>query len=102
MTLSYKVGLILDASKHIKNDVFSFSHEEKMYVLDLSDSQVKVFNNEEYIETKRKYKTFDELKRRKDAETLWINEEGDKLGYGEEGRKKAIEDFNKKNKTSYS
>lgn len=91
MNISDKVKCILEASKNVKSKTFSFYHENKGFVLDLSESKAKLYNKDEYNEVKRKSQKLAKYKKAKADKVLWIDSDGNELGYGEEGRLKSIE-----------
>ena len=91
MTIAEKVDLILDAAKHVNFKVFLFSYNNKNYVLDISNKNVRMYNEEEYEEVKRKQEKLAKYNKIKNEKTLWIDTDGNEIGYGEKGRLKSIE-----------
>lgn len=91
MTISEKVNLILDAAEYVNFKVFSFSYDKKDYILDISNKNIKIYNADEYQDVKRKQKKIAKYNKIKNEKVLWIDTDGNEIGYGEKGRLKSIE-----------
>ena len=91
MTIGERVKLILEAAKHINFKVFLFSYDNKDYVLDISDNDVRMYNAGEYKDVERKEKKLRKYNKIKNEKILWVDADGNKLGYGEKGRLKSIQ-----------
>lgn len=91
MTITDKVKLILEASKCVDFKVFLFSYDKKDYILDISNEGIRMYNEEEYDSVERKRKKLSRYNKIKNEKILWIDTDGNEIGYGEKGRLKSIE-----------
>lgn len=91
MNLSQKVGQLKQLSEQTNFKIFSFSHDSNDYILDFSKKNIKIFLKEEYSLVKRKNKKLAKYNKAQAEKVLWVDEDNNELGYGEEGRLKSIE-----------
>lgn len=96
MNISTKVEHIVNAASYVENKIFSFTHDLNNYILDLSKDKMEMFLEKEYIDVKRKYKKLIKYNNKQAEKVLWVDEDGNSLGYGKKGKKLSLENAQKK------
>jgi len=91
MNITNKIKLILEVAGGLQKTKFCFTHENTDYVLDITGATHELYLVEEYKAIKRRSDKLANYNKIKAEKVLWVNEDGDKLGYGEEGRLKSLE-----------
>jgi hypothetical protein len=95
MNLAQKVGRLKQVSEQASFKIFSFNHGPDNYIVDFSEKNIKIFLEEEYNSVKRKSKKLAKYNKAKAEKVLWVDEDNNELGYGEEGRLRSIEALKK-------
>jgi|14_taG_2_1085336.scaffolds.fasta_scaffold32756_3 hypothetical protein len=96
MNIASKIKQILEAAKVLDKNIFRFTHEDVEYILDITKESNELYLADEYKVTKRRSIKLANYNKAKSDKVLWIDEDGNPLGYGEEGKLKSIELANSK------
>jgi len=91
MNITEKITQILKITKELKKTAFCFVHEEVSYVLDVAGDNIELYLADEYKVTKRRSEKLANYNKIKSEKILWVDGDGNNLGYGEKGKLKSIE-----------